>query len=306
MSEPVITDPLFREAVQAMDQGQAEKLQTLLEIHPRLVHEHLHDPDKGYFSDPYLLWFIAQNPIRQETMPANAVEIASIIIRAMKRERVSTLQHQLDYALALVCSGRVSREQKLQIPLIDLLVSEGADPNEADIAALTHQEMDAVNRLLHHGATMTLFNAIGTGRSEDFERLVKTANAEERQKALALAALYGRARMLSQLISLGVDVNAYNPPLFHAHSPALHQAVLSGSLDAVRVLIDAGADLRQRDKLHHGTPLGWAEYDHQTSIVNYLKEALAKRMTELLVNEGIIRKSDFERAAAVIRREIEN
>jgi D-serine deaminase-like pyridoxal phosphate-dependent protein len=42
--------------------------------------------------------------------------------------------------------------------------------------------------------------------------------------------------------------------------------VCSGSLEAVRVLVDAGAKLSTRDRAEKATPLGWAEYyqgEHQ-------------------------------------------
>jgi peptide-methionine (S)-S-oxide reductase len=36
--------------------------------------------------------------------------------------------------------------------------------------------------------------------------------------------------------------------------------VSSGSLDAVRVLVEAGADVARQDLAWGGTPLGWAEH----------------------------------------------
>ena len=47
---------------------------------------------------------------------------------------------------------------------------------------------------------------------------------------------------------------------FHSHATALHQAVFSGSLDCVKLLVDAGADLNAKDKIYNGTVLGWAGY----------------------------------------------
>ena len=45
----------------------------------------------------------------------------------------------------------------------------------------------------------------------------------------------------------------------------LHHAVCSGSLDAVKVLVEAGARLSTRDKAEKATPLGWAEYYRETN-----------------------------------------
>jgi peptide-methionine (S)-S-oxide reductase len=74
-----------------------------------------------------------------------------------------------------------------------------------------------------------------------------------------LAALNGKAEALTQLLALGVDLNAYSTDIY-THATALHHAVCSGSLKAVKVLVEGGADLGTRDRAWNGTPLDWAEY----------------------------------------------
>ena len=155
--------------------------------------------------------------------------------------------------------------------MIDLLCGAGADPGSALVPALAHRENAAVERLLQRGAPLTLLAAVCTGRTEVARELAMLASAAERQAALAGAALYGQASMLSLLIHLGVDVNAYNPAGFHAHGTALHHAVDSGSLAAVKVLVEAGADISLRDLSFQGTPLGWAEYLKRSEIAGYLR-----------------------------------
>jgi peptide-methionine (S)-S-oxide reductase len=70
---------------------------------------------------------------------------------------------------------------------------------------------------------------------------------------------------------------------FYSHATPLHHAVWSGSLDAVKVLVEAGADLTTKDRAEHATPLGWAEYaetlpkatirrKQYTEIAAYLRE----------------------------------
>ena len=86
------------------------------------------------------------------------------------------------------------------------------------------------------------------------------ATPEERQVALAGAALHGRADALRALIAAGVEINAFNPPGYHEHSTALHSAVDSGSADAVDVLLAAGADRTIKDTLFDGTPDDWFQY----------------------------------------------
>jgi len=267
-----MTDNLFLEAVSAIDAGDVAALERLLSAHPELVRDRLDDGDQGeeYFRRPYLLWFVAENPIRIGKLPQNIVQVTRAILEAAERQ--GTLREQIDYALALVCSGRVARESGAQGELIDVLCDAGADPNGALMAALAHGEIAAAERLIERGAGLTLLAAVCLGREDDVARLARSASAEERQSAFAGAALYGQAQTLARLIGLGVDLNAYNPPGFHAHGTALHHAVDSGALDAVKVLVEAGADLGLKDHIHQGTPLDWAEYLQRAKIAAYLRE----------------------------------
>jgi hypothetical protein len=271
MGDPEIPDPLFREAVAAIDAGDMSALERLLAAHPELVRDRL-DYGEGYFRQPYLLWFVAENPIRNDKLPPNIAQVTRAILEVAERQGVDSLREQLDYALALVCSGRVPREHGVQRELIDVLVDAGADPDGALVPALAHREIAAIERLLERGAKLTLLAAVCMGRMDDVTRLVRDASADERQTALTAAAFYGQAHILAFLIDLGVDVNAYSSPGFHSHATALHEAVDSGSLDAVKVLVEAGADLGVRDRIYQTTPLDWAEYLQRLEIAAYLRE----------------------------------
>jgi peptide-methionine (S)-S-oxide reductase len=280
MDNPEIPDPLFREAVSAIDAGDVSALESLLAAHPELLRDRL-DYGEGYFSQPYLLWFVAENPIRNGKLPQNIAQVTRAIVQAAERQGVDSLRDQLDYTLALVCSGRIPREHGVQRELIDVLADAGADPGGALVPALAHRELDAVERLLERGAKLTLLAAIGTGRADDVTRLLPEASADDRQAALAAAALYGQPHTLALLIDSGVDVNAYNPPSLHSNATALHQAVGSGSLAAVRVLVEAGAELGTKDRIYQGTPLDWAEYLQQPEIAAYLREKPGDRDSSL-------------------------
>lgn len=271
MNESEIPDPLFGEAVSAIDTGDVGALERLLAAHPDLVRNRL-DYGEGYFRQPYLLWFVAENPIRKGTLPRNIAEVTRAILAAAERQRVDSLREQLDYALGLVCSGRVTRECGVQPELIDVLSDAGADPDGALVPALAHRELAAAERLLERGARLTLLAAVCTGRTDDVTRLLREASADDRQAALAGAALYGQADILALLIDLGVDLQAYSPPGFHPHGTALHHAVDSGSLGAVRVLVEAGTDLRTKDRLYQGTPLDWADHLGRAEIADYLRQ----------------------------------
>jgi hypothetical protein len=277
MNTPEISDPQFREAIRALDEGNADALARLLSTYPRLVREHLDFPNAGYFSHPYLLWFIAENPIRTGKLPGNIADVARVIISAAERASVSTLTHQTNYTLSLVCSGRVPRECGVQLELIDLLIDKGADPTKALIPAMVHKEIAAVEQLLAHNATLSLPVAVGVKRKHDIQTLSLAASAVERQEALAVAALYGDAETLSLLIAQGADVNTYCPDGFHAHATPLHHAVSSGSLEVVKVLVKAGANVMVKDKVYQGTPIGWARHMEREDLVTYLQEFMERK-----------------------------
>ena len=269
MDLPTNLDAQFQDAVDAIDSGDAGRLERLLAEHPRLVRKRA-GGGEGYFRRPYLLWFVAENPVRNGRLPANIAEVARVLLLAA--EGVESRQEQIDSALALVCSGRVARECGVQRELIDVLGDAGADVNGALLPALAHREIAAAERLLERGAAPGLTTAVCLGRVDDVARLAPASSAGERQEAFAAAAFYGNARALTLLIGLGVDVDAYNPRGFHGHGTALHHAVDSGSLDAVRVLVEAGADRGARDRIYQGTPLDWAEYLRRMEIAAYLRE----------------------------------
>jgi hypothetical protein len=106
-------DASFRKAVAAIDAGDVEELERLIAAAPTLVRERLASPgawlrDKvgsaldGFFERPYLLWFVAEDPVRNATLPENIVAVTRAIIGAARRESKANLQEQLDYALTLV------------------------------------------------------------------------------------------------------------------------------------------------------------------------------------------------------------
>src|ERR1043165_9687176 len=145
-----ITDPLFREAVEAIDSGNTGVLRKLLRDHPELVSKRLDKPSEGYFEYPYLLWFVADNPITNERLPANITEVTRILIDAVRQNARESFQNQIDYTLGLVATGRIPKECGVQIEMIDLLIAEGATPGSGN-GALAHGNSKAAQRLVERG-----------------------------------------------------------------------------------------------------------------------------------------------------------
>ena len=260
-----IEDPIFRRGVELIDVGDEAGLREHLKRHPDLVHQHLQLEGGNYFRNPTLLEFIAENPVRQGTMPKNVGQIATVILDAGPELSA------IDDTLMLVATGRVPRECGVQIPLIRLLCDRGADPNRAAEAAAVLFERQAVVALMLCGARMTLPLAAALGEHDQVRSLLKTAGSAERQMALALAAQYGYALTVKLLLDAGEDPNRFNPIGCHSHSTPLHQAAWNGHLDVVKLLVERGAKTDIQDILFGGTPADWAKHAGQNEVEAYLR-----------------------------------
>lgn len=257
-----ITDPIFLQAVNALDAGRLDELRELVANNPRLLRDPLLTPgESGYFKDPYLIWFVADNPIRNAKLPSNIVDALRFLIDAVKREAPDTYLNQINYTLGLVATGRIPREYGVQIPMMEVLVDAGAVPGDG-MGAIAHGNPEAARWLIDHGGELTLATALLLNYKNDIEPLTINADKPAKLTALTAAAFYGNAAIVKYLINTGLDPNGY-PDIhsgFHSHGTPLHQAVSSASLDTVRLLVNAGAQLDVTDKIYDGTPLDWASH----------------------------------------------
>lgn len=280
---PQLLDSLFKEAVSAMDAGDIDALELLLSRHPALVRERLESPGAwlrdriggaldGFFKSPWLLWFVAEDPVRNDHLPGNVAQVAGAIIRSARREAPDSVQEQIDYALYLAVCSPIGRDDGLQLKLLDALLDAGArtEGRGLVVQALICRNERAAEHLVSRGAGLDLAAALCLGRWDEINNLAAAASAHDRQVALSLAALNGKARAIELLLGLGVDVNAYAVS-FYTHATPLHHAVDSGSLEAVKVLVEAGARLDTKDTAWNGTPLGWAEHEGRAEIAGYLR-----------------------------------
>jgi hypothetical protein len=147
--------------VELLDTGDVTGLRAHLNQHPNLVHQHVVFEGGNYFRDPTLLEFVAENPVRHGTLPANIVDVTRVILDA------GPSQSAQNETLMLVSTGSVPRECRVQLPLIDLLCDYGADPNSAVQATTLHAEIEAVNALIGRGARIDLPVAAALGRIEE-------------------------------------------------------------------------------------------------------------------------------------------
>ncbi len=263
-----IKDETFKRAVDLLDAGNAEGLRQYVEANPRVVRQHVILEGGNYFREPALLEFIAENPTRRGSLPANAAELARIILDAGGRDD----RESVDSALELVASSDVARESGVQIPLIDVLCDYGADPTAATYAALLYNQFEAVRALIRRGAQADLIVAAAMGELGQAMQALPNADPQTRQRALAMAAQHGYVGIVRLMLDGGEDPNRFAPVGGHSHATPLHQAALAGHEDVVRLLVERGARTDIRDILHGGTPLDWAEYAKQKTIAEYLRE----------------------------------
>jgi len=273
---------VFRAAVAEIDAGNAEAVELLLRANPELVRTRLFEPapwlreligsaTDGYFREPYLLWFVAENPVRTGRLAPEIVAVTERILDALRREQPASLREQCDGALGLVASGRVAREAGMQLRLIDLLLDAGARP--ADVhGALGHGEIAAAEHLVARGVPLTLAAAICLDRDSEVPRLASIVTPDDLQIALAAAALHGKSHSLGLLLDHGADLRAFNS-VMHPHATPLHNAVQSGSLETVKLLIGRGAPLSTRDRVFDATPADWAEHMGHAEIAATLRSA---------------------------------
>jgi hypothetical protein len=260
-----IADPSFRAAVAAIHAGDVAALAALLDAEPRLLRERILGPEvyrrvrrRGYFTDPKLFWFIANNPTRVERMPANMADVAQVMIdRGVE-------QSDLDYALGLTMTSRVAREQGQQRPLVRVLLAAGARAARDEIvSAAAHSELDALRALLEAGQPMSATIAAALGADDALREQLRNASPEDVQTAFGLALINGQGNAVRLALDAGADVNAYLP--VHAHMTALHQAAQLDDVDLIAFLLSRGARTDQRDTLWDGTPLNWADHFGKTA-----------------------------------------
>jgi hypothetical protein len=263
----------FESAVEAVVNGSLIALEDALRRDPALVRAR--SSRVCYFDPPVhratLLHYVAANGVeryRQKT-PHNAVEIARALLQAgAEPDALADMYGVECTTMSMLVSSDHPAKAGLQVPLVELLLDFGAAVEGRGarkwggplFTALAFGMSGAAKALARRGARIDLPAAAGLGLTDDAARLLPSADAEARHRALTLAAQHGHAETVRLLLDAGEDPNRYNPEGTHAHSTPLHQAVLTGDEALVRLLVERGARLDIRDTVWQGTPLGWALY----------------------------------------------
>ena len=273
-----ISNSVFSRAIEYLDSGDANGLSSYLKRHPGLVREKVEFEGENYFRNPTLLEFIAENPIRQGSLPSNIKTVAQVILDAGAKD----MPVSVNSALELVVSGRIPRECSVQIPLIDLLCDYHADVNQAMSSALLHGEFAATETLLKHGASLSLPVASATGNLIAAKKKLSTSSADQRHLAMALATQHGHTDILRLLLDAGENPNRYNPIGGHSHCYPLHQAAFFAHESTISLLLERGARTDVTDIIHKGTPLDWAIHAGHDQIAELLRSNGSKTADHLV------------------------
>ena len=185
------------------------------------------------------------------------------------------------------------------LAIVHRLLEAGADPRLASplYAAAGGGNLELVNLLLEAGAPVNdetgsaLSAAAASGRLDVVKRLLEEgADVTRAEGALHRAAMRGSTDVVSLLIELGMSVNA---DAGSGNTTPLHGAVLGQSLETVRLLLDAGADVDAKSE-HDSTPLMIALPNSRRDVL--LREEARRRnpdwtdpclaMIELLLEAG--------------------
>ena len=319
----------IRSALEAMAAGDVARLEQLLQKHPALVESSgFDDTEEGtYFHGAALLHYVAGNPT-DHPVPKNAAAATRLLLK-YGADPNSMTDVGNNTPLCLVASGRAAREVGVQIELIDILVEAGAEVDASDglaiYAALIHGETDASRALFKHGARLDLGFAAGLGeigvmasfvaddgtlkadarrshsRRPYYERnvepprdspssdadsseppaatdatlpaLPRMTDAEILGEALAYAVANQQLEAMRWLLDHGADPNV-KPARFHGGQSVLHLVCCNlgqGNVEAAKMLLDAGADADDNDPESTGaTPLQWAVHNGQPAPISML------------------------------------
>ncbi len=218
----------------------------------------------------YLLAHGARHNIFSAVAMGDVAAIRSLIARRpedLERRMNGSRMRPMPLHLAVI-----HRQPAALLTLLDL----GANIESLDEAGFTPLDHAAVigasgmvSILMDAGAKLRLPAAAALARHADVARLLRRDPGALKpggrwSRLIVRAAEYGSAGMIETLLSNGASVNIRDDPKTSIDATAgytpLHAAAWHGNLNAIRVLLDHGADVRAREEKYHGTPAGWADY----------------------------------------------
>jgi ankyrin repeat protein len=161
---------------------------------------------------------------------------------------------------------------------------DGRTPYESAVRA---GNLEIADYLVEHGSKPTNLSseeafaaACINGRREEVRtmllqdpEIVSRVGLHRRIELLHRAVEGKRLDGIRLMAELGFEINGItrhdNVGMYLATTP-LHNAAWMGNLELVKLLIELGADINAHDPNYNSTPLGWATYNNQKDVVEYL------------------------------------
>ncbi|HEX9348101.1 MAG TPA: ankyrin repeat domain-containing protein [Gemmatimonadales bacterium] len=243
----------FESAADAIVRGDEQTLQQLLRQHPDVIRARSPREHRAT-----LLHYVSANGVEgyRQKSPANAARITELLLAGgADVEAEADVYGGGCTALGLVATSTPPRAAGVQIPVIDVLLSHGAQiehPNlagnnvDAVYACLANGCPEAAQYLAERGARLGMVGAAGIGRLDVVRQLVEAADVSRREMALRYAAGYGQLEVTRYLLDRGVDVDAHSGD----GETALFYAMLGNHIAVVRMLLERGA--RPGMRTRHG------------------------------------------------------
>jgi ankyrin repeat protein len=286
--------PTFEGALAALDAGDLERLRALVAADPSLVHARTNlDPSHGYFMGATLLHHVAGNPDRgrldqkKPALPPNDAELARLLLQSGADVHSKTLGPRGGWeTLGLVLTSRQASDAGLSGPLVDVLLEFGAtidvSADDALDASLANHAPRAAEKLIALGANVDVLAAAGLGRMDWLRGLFdadgrllscprRAGKEMSAPDAIGLALLYAYVRHQREAVDFLLEKDGNWNMTGVNNGTALHRAAWSGDLDMVTRLVAKGADINNRDNPYNGTPLDWAEHNHQQEVAQWLR-----------------------------------
>jgi ankyrin repeat protein len=305
LTRPITPFLKFESAVEAVIDGDAVLLETLLREDPDLVRARSNREHQAT-----LLQYVAANGVEsfRQRMPKNAVEIATVLLQAGAEVDAPNWPDGPagpGTTLGEVATSIHAKRAGLQNALLELLLKYGAQVDGLPggwnplLAALHNDRPEAASFLAMHGARLTLAGAAGVGRL-DVVRSVFTSDGRlkpgvtqaEVQSGFVCACEYGHKNVVEFLLDKGVDLRAGE----NTGQTALHLAAHRGQEEIVRLLLKHGAPLEARN-MFGGTVLGQASW----SAMNGEPDIDFAPVIEVLLEAGAkIEEADYPTGSAVV------
>jgi ankyrin repeat protein len=289
--------PRFDDAVAALDFGDLEKLRGLLASDPALVHARTNlDPPYHYFTAATLLHHLAGNPDRGRIegklppLPANTVELGRLLLDTGADVNASTLGPNGGTLMGLLVTSKLASDANLSGALMALLLERGAklDVRKPEVmdAALTNHAPRAAEKMIELGAKPDVLAAAGLGRM-DLLRACFDGNGRLRSRprrrgramterdAIGLAMLFAYVRKQRDAVDFLLEKDGNWNMIGVNNGTALHRAAWDGDLPTLQRLVAKGADVSNRNNPFVSSPFGWANYNKQDAVVQWMREHCA-------------------------------